>query len=226
MKPSGIIIVSRSRTVADIVKSFIGEIEEVDVSMISHNNALNNRLRVSSPKLVFVEACFMGRATCDLINRLTRRDHNLRIAAFTIQESPAYEVAKFIYWGALGYLNLRDDTRVIREAMRKILRGEAYYPEEAAERVESFDEKKPAEDGKLTEREREIVKLIVDKKTNRQIGETLNLSYYTINAHRGNILKKIGGHGAVDIVLYGIVHGIVDTPDYWDEQVPHLEGAC
>jgi DNA-binding NarL/FixJ family response regulator len=223
MRSSGIIIVSRSRTVADIVKSFIGEIEERDISTISHNNALNNRLRVSSPKLLFIETCFMGKATCDLINRLTRRDHDLKIVAFTIQESPAYEVAKFLYWGALSYLNLRDDIQVIREAVKKIKRGESYYPEQAAERVESFDERKPVEDRKLTEREREIVKLIADNKTNRQIGETLNLSYRTINAHRGNILKKIEGHGTADIVLYGIVHGIVNITDYRGEQIPHLE---
>jgi DNA-binding NarL/FixJ family response regulator len=225
MRSNGIIIVSKSRTVADIMKSFIGEIGERDVTTISHKNALNNRLRECSPRLVFIETCFMGKATCDLINRLTRRDHDMRIAAFTIQESPDYEVAKFIYWGAFSYLNLRDDTRVIREAMKKIKRGETYYPAEAAERVENFDGKKPVEDGKLTEREREIVKLIADNKTNRRIGEILNLAYGTVNAHRTNILKKIDGHGTADIVLYGIVHGIVNITDYRGEQIPRMEEA-
>jgi two-component system NarL family response regulator len=205
------------------MRSFIGEIEGRAISTVSHKNALNNRLRMYPPRLVFIETCFMGKATCDLINRLTRRDHDVQIVAFTIQESPDYEIAKFIYWGAWSYLNLRDDTRVIREAMQKILRGKTYYPARAAERVESFDERKPVEDGRLTEREREIVKLIADNKTNRQIGEILNLSFRTVNAHRGNILKKTGGHGTADIVLYGIVHGIVNITDYRGEQLSPKE---
>lgn len=225
MKRSGIVIVSKSRTVADIMKSFIGEYDGGDISMVSHKNALTNRMRMSPPKQVFIETCFMGKATCDLINRLTRRDYDVQIVAFTVQESPDYEVAKFIYWGAWGYISLRDDMPVIREAMKKIRRGETYYPPRAADRVENFDEKKPLDDGNLTEREREIVKLIADNKTNRQIAELLNLSFRTINAHRSNILKKMGGHGTADIVLYGIVHGIINITDYRGERVLQVGGA-
>jgi DNA-binding NarL/FixJ family response regulator len=170
----------------------------------------------------------MGKVTCDLVHRITRRDRDILVTVFTVRDFPDFEVAKFMYWGAWSYLNLREDTAVITGAMKKIMRGESYYPEQAADRVESFEEAKPVRDGKLTKREQEIVKLIADNKTAHQMAELLGITFATVKSHRENILKKIEGHGTADIIRYGFIQGIVRLDDYAEaenrEQITVSEG--
>jgi DNA-binding NarL/FixJ family response regulator len=214
MKQTGIIIVSKSVTVARIMMSYIKDVDAREITITGSERKLLQLLQGFHPRMVFIENCFMGKVTCDLIHRITRRDRDILITAFTVQDFPDFEVAKFIYWGAWGYLNLREDASVITGAVKKILRGESYYPEQAAERVESFEEAKPVQEGKLTEREREIVKLIADNKTAHQMAELLGISFATVKSHRENILKKIEGHGTADIIRYGFIRGIVRLDDY------------
>jgi DNA-binding NarL/FixJ family response regulator len=214
MKQAGIIIVSKSVTVARIVMSYIKDVDGREVAITGSERKLLQLLRSFRPRMVFIENCFMGKVTCDLIRRITKRDRDILITAFTVQDFPDFEVAKFMYWGAWSYLNLREDSSVIAEAVRKILRGESYYPEEAAERVESFEEVKPVQEGKLTKREQEIVKLIADNKTAHQMAELLGISFSTVKSHREHILKKIEGHGTADIIRYGVIRGIVRLDDY------------
>jgi DNA-binding NarL/FixJ family response regulator len=214
MKQAGMIIVSKSATVARIMMSYIKDVDGREVTITGSERKLLQLLRGFRPRMVFIENCFMGKVTCDLVHRITKRDRDIQITVFTVQDFPDFEVAKFIYWGAWSYLNLREDSPVIAWAVKKILRGESYYPEEAAERVESFEEAKPVQEGKLTEREREVVKLIADNKTAHQMAELLGISFSTVKSHRENILKKIEGHGTADIIRYGFMRGIVRLDDY------------
>jgi DNA-binding NarL/FixJ family response regulator len=214
MKQAGIIIVSKSVTVGRIMMSYIKDVDGREITITGSERRLLQLLRAFHPRMVFIENCFMGKVTCDLVRRITKRDRDVQITAFTVQDFPDFEVAKFIYWGAWSYLNLREDSPVIAEAVKKILRGESYYPEEAAERVESFEEAKPVQEGKLTEREREVVKLIADNKTAHQMAELLGISFSTVKSHRENILRKIEGHGTADIIRYGFMRGIVRLDDY------------
>jgi DNA-binding NarL/FixJ family response regulator len=214
MKQAGIIIVSKSITVARIMMSYIKDVDGREAAITGSEWKLLQLLRGFHPRMVFIENCFMGKVTCDLIHRIARHDRDIQITVFTVQDFSDFEVAKFIYWGAWSYLNLREDGSVIAGAVKKILRGESYYPEEAAERVESFEEAKPVQEGKLTKREQEIVKLIADNKTAHQMAELLGISFATVKSHRENILKKIEGHGTADIIRYGFIRGIVRLDDY------------
>jgi len=62
----------------------------------------------------------------------------------------------------------------------------------------------------LTHREKEILKLIVQGYTNRQIGEELNISMRTVEGHRANLLEKLGLHTRVELVRYAREHGLIE----------------
>jgi two-component system response regulator NreC len=62
----------------------------------------------------------------------------------------------------------------------------------------------------LTPRETEILKLIVEGYTNRQIGEYLNISIRTVEGHRANISDKLGLHSRLDLVRYARQHGMIE----------------
>lgn len=62
----------------------------------------------------------------------------------------------------------------------------------------------------LTSREREVLQMIAEGKTNKEIAQTLNLSVYTIDAHRGRIMEKLNLHTTSELVRFAVRNGLVD----------------
>jgi DNA-binding NarL/FixJ family response regulator len=61
----------------------------------------------------------------------------------------------------------------------------------------------------LTPREREVLQLLAEGRTNKEVANLLHLSVYTVDAHRGNILQKLNLHGVPEMVLYAVRKGII-----------------
>jgi len=66
--------------------------------------------------------------------------------------------------------------------------------------------------GGLTMRELEILQLIVDGKSNKEIADQLNLSVNTVSVHRANIMDALGIHKTAELVVYAIRNGLVNIP--------------
>jgi len=114
--------------------------------------------------------------------------------------------------GAGGYvLKAQADTDLV-DAVRALQRGEPFLTS-AAQRslVRAWiadDATGPAEP--LTPREQEVLKLIAEAYTNREIGEILHLSAKTVESHRGNLLRKLGMRDRVELVRYAIRRGLIE----------------
>jgi len=98
-------------------------------------------------------------------------------------------------------------------AVRAVERGEPFLTN-AAERSlirdwMEHDAPGPAEP--LSPREQEVVKLIAEAHTNRQIAETLHLSEKTVESHRANVLRKLGMRDRVELVRYAIRRGLIEA---------------
>ena len=61
----------------------------------------------------------------------------------------------------------------------------------------------------LTPREREVLQLIAEGRTNKEVANLLQISVYTVDAHRGNILQKLDLHGVPELILYAVRKGII-----------------
>jgi len=62
----------------------------------------------------------------------------------------------------------------------------------------------------LTSREREVLQMIAEGKTNKEIAGTLNLSVYTVDAHRGKIMEKLNLHSSGELVRFAVRNGLID----------------
>ena len=62
----------------------------------------------------------------------------------------------------------------------------------------------------LTTREREVLQMIAEGKTNKEIATTLNLSVYTVDAHRGRIMEKLNVHSINELVRFAVRNGLID----------------
>jgi len=115
--------------------------------------------------------------------------------------------------GASGYVLKREADADLVDAVHAVRRGEPFLTNAA---TETLIREWMADDGAgpsepLTNREQEVLKLIAEAHTNREIGEILHLSEKTVESHRGNILRKLGMRDRVELVRYAIRRGLVEA---------------
>ena len=115
--------------------------------------------------------------------------------------------------GASGYVLKRAADTDLIDAVRAAIRGEAFLsPVDQGELIREWLER--GRDGprdQLTPRELEVVKLIAEAHTNRQIADVLNLSEKTVESHRANVLQKLGMRDRVELVRYAIRRGLIEA---------------
>ena len=138
---------------------------------------------------------------------------DLKILILTLHEDEAL-LKEAIKAGAAGYILKRAAEAELISAIRTILRGDLYVdPSMVRSLLEEsqnpkVNQKYPTES--LTQRETEILRLIVEGYTNRQIGQELNISIRTVEGHRANISDKLGLHSRVELVRYARQNGLIE----------------
>ena len=113
--------------------------------------------------------------------------------------------------GAAGYvLKAQADTDLL-DAVRAVERGEPFLtPEAQRALIKDMLERGPDGADPLTPREEEIVKLVAEANTTRQIAEILHLSEKTVENHRANAMRKLGMRDRVELVRYAIRRGLIE----------------
>jgi DNA-binding NarL/FixJ family response regulator len=115
--------------------------------------------------------------------------------------------------GAAGYVLKREVDHALLDAVRAVARGEAFLTN-AVERSmirEWMQDDSKGPDEPLSPREQEVLKLIAEAHTNKQIAEILHLAEKTVESHRGNLLRKLGMRDRVELVRYAIRRGLTEA---------------
>ena len=117
--------------------------------------------------------------------------------------------------GARGYLLKESAESDLIAAIRAVHAGKAFFsPAVSRMLVEDYVRQlqdREIEDSYelLTTREREILQLIAEGKSNKEVAAVLNLSLYTIETHRGNLMTKLGLHTVPELILYAVRKGVI-----------------
>jgi two-component system, NarL family, response regulator NreC len=138
---------------------------------------------------------------------------DLHILVLTIHDDEALLKAA-LKAGAAGYILKHAAETELISAIHSVLRGDMYVDSSMVRKLLS-DEALPAVEPphsteSLTPREIEVLKLIVQGYTNRQIGEELSISMRTAESHRANLGGKLGLHSRVELVRYARQHGLIE----------------
>ncbi len=110
--------------------------------------------------------------------------------------------------GARGYILKSAMDLDLAAAIRKVATGETVLDAQLARGSSLRGERGPG----LTQRELQILQLIVDGRSNKEIAEQLALSVNTVAVHRANIMDALGIHKTAELVVYAIRHGLVNIP--------------
>ena len=110
--------------------------------------------------------------------------------------------------GARGYVLKNAVDLELAGAIRKVMSGDVVLDPQISKRAALKGER----NGGLTTRELEILQLIVDGKSNKEIADQLGLSVNTVAVHRANIMDALGIHKTAELVVYAIRNGLVSVP--------------
>jgi DNA-binding NarL/FixJ family response regulator len=155
---------------------------------------------VSMPELNGIEA-----------TRRLQKDHpRIRVLALSMHKDNVF-VREILRAGAAGYLLKDAIDQELLTAVRAVSSGEGYLSPSVSEAVLS-DYRKHVTDpiDLLSSREREILQMLAEGKTNKEVAQVLNISVYTVDAHRGRIMEKLNLHSIGEMVRFAMRNGLID----------------
>jgi len=133
-----------------------------------------------------------------------------RVLALSMHKDRVY-VREILRAGARGYLLKDAIDRDLLTAVRSVASGEGYISPAVSDAVLS-DYRRHVTDpiDLLSSREREVLQMLAEGKTNKDVATELNLSVHTVDAHRGRIMEKLNLHSIGELVRFAVRNGLID----------------
>jgi DNA-binding NarL/FixJ family response regulator len=182
-------VVAEAEDGAEAVKKALAE--DVDLAILD----------VSMPKTTGIQAA----------EELRRRKPDLRLLMLSMYDSEQF-LFQSLKAGASGYVLKSEADQDLVEAVRHTMRGQSFlYPSAISALVKDFVDRAPADDhvDVLTPRERQVLKLIAEAYTSKEIAQELVISVKTVERHRQNILENLGMSDRVELTRYAIRRGLI-----------------
>jgi DNA-binding NarL/FixJ family response regulator len=140
---------------------------------------------------------------------------NTEVLIFTMHESEQL-IREVLAAGARGYLLKSDAARHVVSAIESLARHKPYFTGKVSETILETFLRRDASDTAtgndiLTGREREIIQLLAEGRSNKQIANSLKISVKTVETHRASIMRKLDAHSVVDIVRYAVRNSLTSA---------------
>ena len=166
-----------------------------------------------APDVVVMDIGMPGMDGLEATRRLTKRNPRIKVIVLTQHDNKEY-IFSTIRAGAAGYVPKKALGSELVSAIRAVRCGNSFlYPSAAKILIEDY--RQQAEEGdpydSLTGREREILKLIAEGHTSREIADTLFISLKTVQGHRTKIMEKLDLHNRTELIKYAMRKGLVST---------------
>ncbi len=146
--------------------------------------------------------------------RIAAENPSTQVVILSMHSDEGY-VLRALKAGARAYILKNSAEADLIRAVRSVADGKSFFsPVISKMLLEDYVRQirdKQVEDSYdlLTPREREVLQLIAEGKTNKEVANILHLSVHTVDAHRGNILQKLNLHGIPELILYAVRKGII-----------------
>jgi two-component system response regulator NreC len=166
------------------------------------------------PDLALVDLSLPLLNGTEAIGRIRHRVPTTKVIVLTVHKSDEH-VRAALDAGAAGYVLKDDPYQDLMAAIRSVLAGGTYLSPKICGRVVSgyLGQASPQGAGvpwdSLTDREREVVKLVAEGLRNREIAEQLCISLKTVEKHRGNVMRKLDIHSVAGLTAYAFENGLV-----------------
>jgi DNA-binding NarL/FixJ family response regulator len=167
------------------------------------------------PDVVVMDIAMPQMNGAEATRQIKRRFPASKVLILTMHENQQY-LMQIINAGAIGCVLKRSAGAELVTAVRAAARGESYFsPSMASMLLEDYRVRLSHEEsddvGMFTEREREVLQLVAEGKTNKEIADILTVSIKTVQTHRAHIMEKLDAHDRTDLVRYAMRKGIIPS---------------
>lgn len=163
-------------------------------------------VRKIKPDILVLDITMPGLNGLDICRDVVRRFKGVSVLLLTMHDNKEF-VSTGLKHGASGYLLKESAAEELVEAVRRVARGELYLGPGIHRSAIRDDKPDPHE--RLTTRERQVLQLVAEGKTNRQVAEQLGLAVKTVDTHRTRLMRKLDIHDQTSLVKYALRRGIV-----------------
>lgn len=155
------------------------------------------------PDVVITDITMPGISGLEAVQQLRQRHPELKILVFTMHDNKEY-IRRAVACGADGYLLKDAPPEQMLFALQEVYRGGHYFGSSVSEALLSEDDKT------LTQRETDVLMLLIEGLSNREIAERLCISARTVECHRGNIYRKLDTHSLAGLFKYALKRGLIE----------------
>jgi DNA-binding NarL/FixJ family response regulator len=160
------------------------------------------------PDIVVIDLSLPRLGGIEVIFELKRRQPRVEVVVFSMHRGEQI-VLQAMEAGARGYV-CKDDGEHLLPALEAVSRGQTYLSPTVDFGVSRDSRDERWDHRSLTVRERQIVRLVAEGKSNKLIARTLNLSIKTVETHRASAMRKTGANSAPALTIYAARNGLVD----------------
>jgi DNA-binding NarL/FixJ family response regulator len=193
--------------------------QEAEFEIVGEVDNGRDAVRVAGelkPDVVLMDLTMPGMNGMEAILDIKRRFPTMRILVLTLHKTEEFVLAS-LRAGADGYILKEATPSELRLAVRTVAAGKTYLSEDMLNKVASENQRRSGAlptNGvwdTLTQREREVLKLVAEGKSNKAIADFLFLSAKTVEKHRATLMSKLGMRNAASLTAYAIQKGLVDN---------------
>ena len=162
------------------------------------------------PDVVVMDIAMPELNGIEATRQVTSAVPHTRVIALSMHKDSVY-VREVLRAGARGYLLKDSGANDLVTAVRAVAKGEGYLSPAVSDAVlDDYRKHVSNPIDLLSSREREVLQMLAEGKTNKEIAGILNLSVYTVDAHRGRIMEKLNLHSINELVRFALRNGLID----------------
>jgi DNA-binding NarL/FixJ family response regulator len=184
--------------------------DEVDMEVVGEAGDGEQAVKLAkelAPQVVVMDCALPGMNGLQATRQIMENSPDVSVLMLSMHTESTW-VRQAIDAGAKGYVLKNALDLELSTAIRKVAAGETVFDPT----VEQQPILKGERSGGLTQRELEVLQMIVEGKSNKEIATVLDLSANTIAVHRANIMNTLGIHKTAELVVYAIRSGLVNVP--------------
>ena len=165
------------------------------------------------PDLVLLDLTMPDGTGFDVLNQLTQKFSHIRVIVLTVHEAGEYAL-RAMREGAAGFLSKSAASTELEQAIQAVMRGEVYISSETSRKtLLEFDKERHNREllRTLSPRQKEVLRMIAEGRTTKQIAQMLDISVKTVESHRSLVMDRLDIHDVAGLVRYAIIVGLVEV---------------